>query len=97
MSTIARKVACASAAWAGYRPRSAAPRLRSHGSSSPDAGAIIGGLASFPITAIAAIGVGLVESFSSFFASSYKEVIVFGLIIPVLIWLSLSGGFHEEE
>ncbi|KAA9385221.1 branched-chain amino acid ABC transporter permease [Neorhizobium galegae] len=59
--------------------------------------AIIGGLASFPITAIAAIGVGLVESFSSFFASSYKEVIVFGLIIPVLIWLSLSGGFHEEE
>lgn len=59
--------------------------------------AIIGGLASFPITAIAAIGVGLIESFSSFFASSYKEVIVFGLIIPVLVWLSLSNAFHEEE
>ncbi len=59
--------------------------------------AIIGGLASFPITAIAAIAVGLIEAFASFFASSYKEVIVFGLIIPVLIWLSLSNAFHEEE
>ncbi|MBP1847109.1 branched-chain amino acid transport system permease protein [Rhizobium petrolearium] len=59
--------------------------------------AIIGGLASFPITAVAAIGVGLIESFASFFASSYKEVIVFGLIIPVLVWLSLSHAFHEEE
>ncbi|WP_415926500.1 branched-chain amino acid ABC transporter permease [Neorhizobium phenanthreniclasticum] len=59
--------------------------------------AIIGGLASFPITAVAAIGVGLIEAFASFFASSYKEVIVFGLIIPVLIWLSLSHAFHEEE
>ena len=59
--------------------------------------AIIGGLASFPITAIAAIAVGLIEAFASFFASSYKEVIVFGLIIPVLIWLSFSNAFHEEE
>ncbi|SMF32886.1 branched-chain amino acid ABC transporter permease [Xaviernesmea oryzae] len=59
--------------------------------------AIIGGLASFPVTAVAAIGVGLIESFASFFASSYKEVIVFGLIVPVLIWLSLSHTFHEEE
>jgi len=59
--------------------------------------AIIGGLASFPVTAIAAIGIGLIESFASFFASSYKEVIVFGLIIPVLVWLSLSHAFHEEE
>lgn len=59
--------------------------------------AIIGGLASFPVTAIAAIGVGMVESFTSFFASSFKEIIVFGLIIPVLIWLSLGAGLHEEE
>ncbi|OHV80186.1 branched-chain amino acid ABC transporter permease [Rhizobium sp. LCM 4573] len=59
--------------------------------------AIIGGLSSFPITAIAAIGVGIIESFTSFFFSSYKEIIVFGLIIPVLIWLSLGVGQHEEE
>lgn len=60
-------------------------------------GAIIGGLASYPLTALGAILVGLLESFSSFWASSYKEVIVFTLIIPVLIWLSLTTVHHEEE
>jgi branched-chain amino acid transport system permease protein len=60
-------------------------------------GAILGGLASFPITALAALGVGLVEAFASFFASSYKEIIVFALIIPFLLWRSLAAGEHEEE
>lgn len=59
--------------------------------------AILGGLGNFPLTAIAAIGVGLVEAFSSFFASAYKEVIVFGLIIPVLVWLSFGANHHEED
>lgn len=59
--------------------------------------AIIGGLASFPITAIAAIGVGIVESFTSFYASAYKEIIVFALIVPVLVWLSLTTTLHEDE
>lgn len=59
--------------------------------------AILGGMGSFPVTAIAAIGVGLVEAFASFFASNYKEIIVFGLIVPVLIWLSLGATHHEEE
>jgi len=59
--------------------------------------AIIGGLASFPITAIAAIGVGIVESFTSFYASAFKEIIVFSLIIPVLIWLSITVSVHEDE
>jgi len=59
--------------------------------------AIIGGLASFPVTAAAAIGVGLVEAFASFFASSYKEIIVFALIVPVLVWRSLAADPHEEE
>jgi branched-chain amino acid transport system permease protein len=30
-------------------------------------------------------------------ASAYKETIVFLLVIPVLLWLSTRGGFHEEE
>lgn len=59
--------------------------------------AIIGGLASYPLTALGALLVGLLESFSSFWASSYKEVIVFTLIIPVLIWLSLTSAHHEPE
>ncbi len=59
--------------------------------------AIIGGLASYPLTALGAVLVGLLESFSSFWASSYKEVIVFTLIIPVLIVLSLTSVHHEQE
>jgi branched-chain amino acid transport system permease protein len=42
--------------------------------------AIIGGLASYPLTAAAALLVGLVESFASFFASGMKEIVVFMLI-----------------
>jgi branched-subunit amino acid ABC-type transport system permease component len=52
-------------------------------------GAIIGGLASYPVAAAGAILVGLLESYSSFWASAFKEVIVFTLIIPVLLWRSL--------
>jgi branched-subunit amino acid ABC-type transport system permease component len=60
-------------------------------------GAIIGGLASYPLAAAGALLVGLLESFSSFWASAYKEVIVFTLIIPVLLWRSLTTHHQEEE
>ncbi|MDZ7651634.1 MAG: branched-chain amino acid ABC transporter permease [Burkholderiaceae bacterium] len=60
-------------------------------------GAIIGGLASYPIAAAGALIVGLLESYSSFWASAYKEVIVFTLIIPVLLWRSLRTRHVEEE
>ncbi len=59
-------------------------------------GAILGGLASHPLAAAGAVLVGLIEAFASFWASAYKEVIVFGLIIPVLVWRSL-GARHVEE
>jgi branched-chain amino acid transport system permease protein len=59
--------------------------------------AIIGGLASYPIAAVGALLVGLIESFSSFWASAYKEVIVFTLIIPVLLWRSLRIHHVEED
>jgi branched-chain amino acid transport system permease protein len=60
-------------------------------------GAIIGGLASYPLAAAGALFVGLIEAFSSFWASAYKEVIVFTLIIPVLLWSSLVTHHHEED
>lgn len=60
-------------------------------------GAIVGGLASYPIAAAGAILVGLLESFSSFWASAFKEVIVFTLIIPVLVWRSLTTHHVEED
>lgn len=59
--------------------------------------AIIGGLVSYPLTAIAALFVGIVEAFSSFYASNYKEVIVFMLLIPVLLLRSLAAPAVEEE
>ena len=52
-------------------------------------GAIIGGLVSYPLAAAGAVLVGLIEAFSSFWASAYKEIVVFTLIIPVLLWRSL--------
>lgn len=60
-------------------------------------GAIIGGLASYPIAALGAILVGLLEAYSSFWASAYKEIIVFTLIIPVLIWRSLRKHSIEDD
>jgi branched-chain amino acid transport system permease protein len=59
--------------------------------------AIIGGLVSYPLTAVAAILVGCVEAFSSFYASNYKEVIVFTLLLPVLVLRSLAAPEVEEE
>ena len=59
--------------------------------------AIIGGLASYPIAAAGALLVGVLESFSSFWASAYKEVFVFTLIIPVLVWRSLTSHHIEED
>jgi branched-chain amino acid transport system permease protein len=60
-------------------------------------GSIIGGLVSYPVAAIGAVAVGLIEAYSAFWASEYKEVIVFTLIIPVLIWRSLNSRHVEEE
>ena len=59
--------------------------------------AIIGGLASYPVAAAGALLVGLLESFASFWASAYKEVIVFTLILPVLLWRSLASPAHDDE
>ena len=59
--------------------------------------AIIGGLVSYPITAIGAIAVGLVESFASFWSGALKDVIVFSLLIPVLMLRSFLSVHSEEE
>jgi branched-subunit amino acid ABC-type transport system permease component len=60
-------------------------------------GAIIGGLVSYPLAAAGAVLVGLLESYSSFYASAYKEVIVFTLIIPVLLYQSLTTKHIDDE
>ncbi len=59
--------------------------------------AIVGGLSSYPLALGGALLVGQLESFSSFWASAYKEVLVFTLIIPVLWWRSLKSRHVEDE
>lgn len=60
-------------------------------------GAIIGGMTSYPLAAIGSIFVGFLESYSSFWASAFKESIVFTLVIPVLLWRSLTSPHYEED
>jgi len=52
-------------------------------------GAVLGGMASFPLAAVGSVALGLTESFASFALSAFKETIVFSITIPALIWLSL--------
>lgn len=59
--------------------------------------AIVGGLVSYPLAAAAAVLVGIVEALASFYASSFKEIIVFMLIIPVLLVRSLTATHTEDE
>lgn len=59
--------------------------------------AIFGGLISYPVAAGGAIFVGVLEAFSSYWASAYKEVIVFTLVIPVLLWRSFGTHHIDDE
>ena len=59
--------------------------------------AIVGGLGSYPLALAGAVMVGQLEAFSSFWASAFKEVLVFTLIIPVLWWRSLNSRHVEDE
>jgi branched-chain amino acid transport system permease protein len=54
-------------------------------------------MASYPLAVLGAVVLGMFESFSSFFASTFKEVIVFTVLIPVLVWRSLTSLHHVEE
>jgi len=59
--------------------------------------AVVAGLSSYPGALVGAMFVGVVEAFGSFYASAFKEVIVFTIILPVLLWRSLHGGHSDEE
>jgi len=59
--------------------------------------AVAAGLASYPGALIAALFVGVIEAFGSFWASAFKEVIVFTLILPVLLVRSLRSGHSDED
>ncbi len=52
--------------------------------------AVIGGLVSYPVAAIGALIVGMLESFTAFQTSALKDVIIFTLILPVLLFRSFT-------
>ncbi|HEY3076123.1 MAG TPA: branched-chain amino acid ABC transporter permease [Burkholderiales bacterium] len=60
-------------------------------------GAILGGMASYPLAVAGSLVLGLLEAYASFWSSAFKETIVFAIIIPPLIWLSLRSRHVEEE
>ena len=59
--------------------------------------AIVGGLSSYPLALAGSLLVGQMESFASFWASAFKEVLVFTMIIPVLWWRSMNTHHVEDE
>lgn len=58
--------------------------------------AILGGLVSYPVAFLGAVLVGLFESFTSFYASAYKEALVFLLLVPALFYQSFRAKGVEE-
>jgi branched-chain amino acid transport system permease protein len=59
--------------------------------------AVMAGLSSYPGALLGALFVGIIESFGSFWASAFKEVIVFTLILPVLLVRSLYSAHADDE
>ncbi len=59
--------------------------------------AVIAGLSSYPGALLGALFVGVVEAFGAFWASAFKEVIVFTLVLPILLIRSLRSGHSDEE
>lgn len=61
-------------------------------------GVVCAAMVSFPVAVLGALAVGVFESFASFFSSALKEAIVFVLLVPILLWRSLTDhSIHGEE
>lgn len=63
-------------------------------------GAVAGGFVSYPLAAVGALSIGIFESFAAYLSSTYKEVLVFLLMVPILLMrsvLSHSAIDSEDE
>uniref|UniRef100_A0A7C2FSH1 Branched-chain amino acid ABC transporter permease n=1 Tax=Thermus islandicus TaxID=540988 RepID=A0A7C2FSH1_9DEIN len=58
--------------------------------------AILGGLLSYPVAFLGALLVAVFESFTSFYASAYKDALAFLLLVPALFYQSLRAKGVEE-
>lgn len=59
--------------------------------------AIVGGLISYPAAVMGALTIGLIEAWAAFYASTFKEAIVFAALIPVLVVRSLLASDVPDE
>ncbi|MFA5664508.1 branched-chain amino acid ABC transporter permease [Castellaniella sp.] len=55
-------------------------------------GAATGGLVDYPLAVLGVFLVGIFESFASFLSSSYRDAVVFALVIPIMIWRNARAG-----
>ncbi|RIQ54566.1 branched-chain amino acid ABC transporter permease [Bordetella avium] len=49
-------------------------------------GAAMGGLVNYPLSVLGVVIVGMLESLASFLSSSYRDAVVFALVIPIMLW-----------
>jgi len=49
-------------------------------------GAAMGGLVNYPLSVAGVVTLGALESFASFLSSSYRDALVFALVIPIMLW-----------
>jgi branched-chain amino acid transport system permease protein len=59
--------------------------------------AITGGLFNYLLAVAGSFGVGLVQAFAAFWTSTYMEVVVFMLVVPVLLIRSFRSPVVEDE
>jgi branched-chain amino acid transport system permease protein len=59
--------------------------------------AIVGALMSYPVAALGALIVAGIETASSFWVSTYKDVIIFAAVLPILLWQNLFHTLHDDE
>lgn len=60
-------------------------------------GAAMGGLVNYPLSVAGVFIVGVLESFASFLSSSYRDALVFAMVIPILLWRNRRAGNDLDE
>jgi branched-chain amino acid transport system permease protein len=60
-------------------------------------GATFGGLVTYPLALAGVSVVGVLDSFSAYAASGYRDAIVFMLVIPIMLWRSGRAGQWDGD
>jgi len=60
-------------------------------------GATFGGLVTYPLALAGVALVGVLDSFSAYATSGYRDAIVFMLVIPIMLWRSGRAGQWEGD